>query len=109
MVRDRGLEALISDDLASLSGLTEKAMFGGRVWPLHGHLLCGAREEGLMVRLGKGRDAWALRLDGVEPMHSGARRMHGWVRAAPSAYVDATLRGRLIEQALEYVRSLPRR
>ena len=29
MTRDKGLEALINDELDSISGLTEKAMFGG--------------------------------------------------------------------------------
>jgi hypothetical protein len=109
MVRNKGLEALISEDLASVRGLTGKSMFGGWVWLLDGHLLCGARDEGLLVRLGKGRDAWALEIDGIDPMYSGARRMHGWVRAAPGAYADANLRRRLIEQAQDFVRTLPRR
>lgn len=109
MVRDKGLETLISDELASVIGLTEKSMFGGWVWLLHGHLLCGARDEGMLVRLGKGHDAWALEIDGVEPMYSGTRRMHGWVRAAPSAYADAAIRRRLIDQAQAFVRTLPRK
>lgn len=60
-------------------------MFGGRMWLLHGNLLCGAREEGMLVRLGKGQDAWALEVDGIEPMYPGTRRMRAWVRAAPSS------------------------
>ena len=109
MVRDKGLEALISDELASVSGLTEKSMFGGWAWLLHGNLLCGAREEGLLVRLGTGQDTWALEIDGVEPMYSGTRRMHGWVRAAPGVYADEGLRRRLLDGALSFVRALPRK
>ena len=45
MTRDKGLEALINDELDSVSGLTEKAMFGGWAWLLHGNLLCGARDD----------------------------------------------------------------
>jgi hypothetical protein len=42
MPRDQGLEELIQGDLGSLSGITEKAMFGGWSWLLHGNLLCGS-------------------------------------------------------------------
>ena len=107
MVRDKGLEALIEDELAPVTGLTGKSMFGGWVWLLHGNLLCGARAEGMLVRLGKGQDGWALEIDGVEPMYSGARRMQGWVRAAPNVYDDAALRRRLLQRAMTFVRSLP--
>jgi hypothetical protein len=109
MVRDKGLEALIEDDLAPVTGLTGKSMFGGWVWLLHGNLLCGARHEGLLVRLGRGQDGWALGIDGVEPMYSGARRMQGWVRAAAHVYADEAIRRRLIGAALDFVRTLPRK
>ena len=29
-------------------------MFGGWAWLLRGNLVCGAREDGLLARLGKG-------------------------------------------------------
>jgi hypothetical protein len=109
VVRDKGLETLVEEELEAVSGLTQKGMFGGWMWLLHGNLLCGAREEGLLVRLGKDRDGWALAIDGIEPMFSGARRMHGWVRAAPHVYADAALRRLLIDGALGFVRSLPRK
>jgi len=107
MARDRGLETLIGEELASIRGVTEKGMFGGWVWLVDGHLLCGARTASLMVRLGKGRDAWALAIDGVEPMFSGTRRMQGWVRAAPHVYDQARTRRKLLDGALAFVRSLP--
>lgn len=109
MTRDRGLEELINDDLRTTPGLTQKAMFGGWVWLLHGNLLCGARDEGLLVRLGKGQDAWALEIDGVLPMVSGNRRMHGWVRAAPGVYADSVIRRTLLDRALAFVSGLPRK
>lgn len=107
MARDKGLEELLHDDLASVHGLTQKAMFGGWAWLLHSHLLCGARHDGMLVRLGKGNDDWALRLSGIEPMMSGARRMDGWVRAAPEAYGDDALRHKLVDAALAFARTLP--
>jgi len=65
MARDRGLEELNHQDLSLFTGIEDKAMFGGWAWLLHGHLLCGARADGMLVRLGKDLDAWALEIDGV--------------------------------------------
>ncbi|GLQ94021.1 TfoX/Sxy family protein [Dyella acidisoli] len=109
MARDQGLEALLSEDLQGERGLTEKAMFGGWAWLVNGNLLCGARSDGLLVRLGKDKDAWALKLRGIVPMSMGERRMHGWVRAAPEAYGDDALRRKLLDAALAFVQSLPKK
>lgn len=107
MARDSGIEALIRDDLPSIAGITEKPMFGGWAWLLRGNLVCGARSDGMLVRLGKGKDAWALGLPGVAPMLSRGRPMQGWVRAGPDAYGDDALRQRLLTAAIEFVRTLP--
>lgn len=107
MARDKGLEELVHGELRSLRGITEKAMFGGWAWLLDGKLLCGARHDGVLVRLGKGRDAWALQIRGVAPMLSRGRPMPGWIRCNPDAWADSALRERLLSQAVEFVRSLP--
>jgi hypothetical protein len=107
MARDEGLEELLRADLDSVAGLAETPMFGGRAWLLDGHLLCGAREDGMLVRLGKGSDGWALELPGIGPMISRGRPMTGWVRAQPEAFGDDALRRRLLDSALAFVRALP--
>lgn len=107
MSRDAGLEELIRQELSARSGISEKPMFGGLAFLLDGHLLCGARNDGMLVRLGKGNDGWALALDGIELMVMGDRRMNGWVRAGPAAFGDDGLRKRLLDAALAYVLALP--
>jgi len=107
MARDEGLEDLIRSDLPHGLALTEKAMFGGLAWLVEGNLALGARGDGMLVRLGKGNDGWALALNDVGPMMMRDRRMDGWVRAGPSAYGDDTVRARLIEAALAFVKGLP--
>jgi hypothetical protein len=107
MARDEGLEELLREFLAVEPGVTEKAMFGGRAWLLNGNLLCGARDDGMLARLGKGNDGWALELPGIVPMIMRGRRMHGWVRAGPDAFGDDALRRKLVSAALTFVRSLP--
>ena len=106
MARDHGLEDLIRSDLPHDFALSEKAMFGGWAWLLNGNLLVGARADGMLVRLGKDRDAWALALPDVGPMFSRGRAMDGWVRAGPEADGEDAVRSRLIEGALQFVRRL---
>jgi len=105
--RDEGLEELLREDLEAEPGLTEKAMFGGWAWLLNGNLLCGARDDGMLIRLGKDKDGWALKVPDIAPMMSRGRRMHGWVRAGPGVFGDDVLRRELIKSALAFVRSLP--
>ena len=107
MARNKVLEELLGDDLAQVRGITEKAMFGGWAWLLNSKLLCGARNDGMLIRLGKGNDAWALAMPGIAPMILQGRQMHGWVRAAPEVYKDDTLRRKLLKAALDFTRSLP--
>ena len=107
MARDQGLEELLRDMLGPAAGLAEKAMFGGRAWLLHGNLLCGAGSKGLLLRLGKGNDAWALEHPDIERMEMRGHPLEGWVRAGPEAYGDDDLRQKLLDAALAFVRGLP--
>jgi hypothetical protein len=107
MARDPGLEELLNEQLEAVRGLARKPMFGGWAWLLNGNLLCAARDDGMLVRLGKGNDGWALDLPGIVPMLSRGRHMQGWVRAAPEAYGDDALRQKLVDAALDFNRSLP--
>jgi TfoX N-terminal domain len=109
MARNKLLEELLGDDLAQVRGITEKAMFGGWAWLLHGNLLCGARDDGMLARLGKDNDSWALAMPGIDPMISRGRQMHGWVRAAPEVYENDKLRRKLLKAALDFTRSLPKK
>jgi hypothetical protein len=84
-------------------------MFGGWAWLWFGNLLCGARDDGMLVRLGKGNDGWALKPPAVVPMISRGRHMLGWVRAGATAFGDDKLRRRLLDEALAFVRTLPRK
>jgi len=105
MARDEGLEELLRETLDGRPGLSEQRMFGGLAWLLDGHLLCAASSRGMMVRLGKGQDGWALALPDIEPLRGTS--LPGWVRAGPDAYGDDGLRARLIVAAIAFVDGLP--
>ncbi len=107
MARDEKLEKLLREDLGTEPGMTEKPMFGGLAWLLDGNLLCAAGEDGMLARLGKDRDGWALEQHDIAPMISRGRRMPGWVRAGPAAFGNDALRRKRLNAALAFVRSLP--
>jgi hypothetical protein len=108
MARDHLLEELIRLELVGVAGIREKTMFGGLAWLLDGHLLCAASHKGMLARLGKGEDGWALALPAIETLAMRDRAMPGWVRATPEASRDdAGLRQRLVEAATAFVRRLP--
>jgi hypothetical protein len=107
MARDEGLEELMRETLGfDRPGLSEKPMFGGLFWLLDGRMLCGANARGMIVRLGKGREGWALEHPDIAQTISAGRRMPGWVWAGPDAWGDDALRERLIAAALEFVEGL---
>lgn len=109
MPRDQGLEALLNDDLAGLPGLSSKPMFGGLAWLLHGNLLCGSRDDGMLARIGKANEAWALATPGVARMISRGKPMGGWVRANADAYGDDAVRRKLLDAALTFSATLPKK
>jgi hypothetical protein len=109
MARDKGLEELVNDSLGAVRGLSQKAMFGGWAWLVSGNLLCGARQGSMLVRLGKENDAWALAIPGISPMIMNGRRMSGWVRAAPEVYGNDATRQKLLDAAIHFNRSLPKK
>jgi hypothetical protein len=107
MARDEGLEEQIREELGPLDGLHEAPMFGGLAWMLDGNLLCACGQNGMMARLGKGNEAWALATPGVTEVSTGRSVMRGWVWANPDAAADEALRLKLLDQALAFVRTLP--
>lgn len=103
------------DDLAArlrllLAGqdLTEKKMFGGLAFLLHGHLAVAVSGQGgIMVRVAPEQTDVLLDEPGAEPFEMRGRPMRGWLRVAAHAlHDDAVLRG-WAEGGLAYVRILP--
>jgi TfoX/Sxy family transcriptional regulator of competence genes len=61
-------------------GVTEKRMFGGRCFLLHGNMLCAAMSNGnLLARVGAAGMEAAAAIPGAVPMHHAGRTMTGFV------------------------------
>lgn len=109
MPRDPGLEELVQNAVGDPRGLTGKAMFGGWAFLLHGNLLCGVRRGSLMLRVGAENEIWALEILGVTSVMMRGRRMRGYVRAALEAYGNDSVRERLLQAAVTFVETLPKK
>lgn len=67
MAFDEGVAAMMRDDLAGEDGVTEKRMFGGVAFFLHGHRVCGVHSGGALFRVGKPNEKAARAIDGAGP------------------------------------------
>ncbi|MDP5216671.1 TfoX/Sxy family protein [Ruegeria sp. 2205SS24-7] len=97
---------LMRADLGVEPGLSEKKMFGGLCFLLHGNMVCGVHKDGAMYRPGKTREAEALEA-GAQPLSFTGRPMGGMVELDEGGFEDADLRAKLTEMSLANAASLP--
>ncbi len=107
MAYDEGHATLMREDLADVEGISEKKMFGGLCFLLYGNMVCGVHKGGGMARVGKEREAEALKIDGVDPLSFTGRKMGGMVDLSEELLGDDRLRAQVLSLALTNARSLP--
>jgi TfoX/Sxy family transcriptional regulator of competence genes len=91
------------DALARERAVSEKKMFGGLCFLLHGKLLVGVFKDSLLVRLGPDGAKAALEEPHVREMDMSGRPMKGWVVVEPEG-LDGDLQLKTwIERAIEFV------
>jgi hypothetical protein len=93
-------------DLGFEPGLSEKKMFGGLCFLLHGHMVCGIMRAGAMYRPGKTQMDAALAL-GAEPLAFTGRKMGGLVELDHGDFTDDATRAALTELSLAHAAGLP--
>ncbi|MDD9923524.1 MAG: TfoX/Sxy family protein [Boseongicola sp.] len=106
MAYDEGLAEILRSDLADENGISEKKMFGGLCFLLHGNMVCGVHQGGGMMRVGKEREGVALEIDGVDPLSFTGRPMGGMVDVSEDLLSDDCRREQVLSMALENARSL---
>ena len=106
MAYDTRLAERIRAALKRQSGITEKKMFGGICFLLHGNMLVAIWIDGLVARLGPEVGQAALAQPHVRPMDLTGRPMKGWVIIAPEGIAaDSDLKS-WIQLAKEFVKGL---
>jgi hypothetical protein len=108
MPYDDDLANRLRELLADEAGITEKRMFGGLAFLLHGHMSVSASGRGgLLARIDPADTDTALALPHAALMAMGGRTMEGWVTVAPEGYATMRELGGWVERSLSYVKTLP--
>lgn len=96
---------------AALEGtpaLTERKMFGGLAFLLHGHMaVVVSGQGGLMVRTDPDEAELLLTGPGVSQVEMRGRPMSGWVRVDADRLAEAPALAAWIERGLTFAGSLP--
>ncbi len=107
MAYDEGLAQRIREALADADGLSERRMFGGIAFMLHGNMAVGISGDELMVRVGPEAYDDALAQPHARVFDMTGRVMRGWVVVAAEGIADDGALGDWVRRGADYARSLP--
>ena len=107
MPYDQDLAHRIRQALGDLPGLTEKEMFGGVGFLLHGNMACGVHKDKLIVRVGPANHEKALAAPHARPFDITGRPMKGWVMVDAGGFAAEKALREWVRQGVEFARTLP--
>jgi TfoX/Sxy family transcriptional regulator of competence genes len=108
MAYDEDLAHRLRELLADEDGITEKKMFGGLAFLLHGNMSVSAsRNGGLLVRIDPADTDAALARPHVALMAMGGRTMDGWVTVAPEGLKTKRQLAAWVTRSVAFARTLP--
>jgi TfoX/Sxy family transcriptional regulator of competence genes len=107
VAHDEGLAQRIREVLDEQAGLSEKRMFGGVAFLVHGNMAVGVVKSELMVRVGPEAHAAALREPHARPMDFTKRPMRGFVFVREEGLEDDAELARWIERGVRFAAALP--
>ena len=87
--------------------LTPKKMFGGQCWMLNGNMCVGVYKEFLITRIGVEAYESIAQEAHVHPMDITGKPMKGWAKIAPEGIESDEALKAYIEQAIQFVSTLP--
>lgn len=109
MSYSESLASRIRDVFVGRRWITEKKIFGGVGFMLHGNMCVGVWQTSLIIRLGPEQAVEALTKPHVVEFNVTGRPMKGWAMVeAEGVETDQQLRV-WIERAIEFVEGLPRK
>src|SRR5687768_14741518 len=107
MAYDETLASRVRKILSSVAGFSEKKMFGGLCFLIHGNMCCGVLKNELVLRLDPARAQELLRRPPTRPMDFTGRPMKGFVFIEEAGLrTDHQLRD-WVSMALVFAQSLP--
>lgn len=107
MAFDEKLGDRIRKKIGRRRGITEKQMFGGLAFLLHGNLCCGVYRNDMIVRVSPEDGTRALTLPNVRPFDITGRPMKGWLFIRPAGLATDAALSKWVEAGLKHAASLP--
>jgi TfoX N-terminal domain len=108
MAYDEELAHRLREQLADEEGVTEKAMFGGLAFLLHGNIAVTISSHGgLMVRVGVEASDDALALAHTKQIEMRGRPMPGWIHVAAEGVKTKRQLGAWVRRGVQFTRTLP--
>ena len=105
---DEQLANRVREALADEDAITEKKMFGGLAFLVHGHMSVSAsRTGGLLVRIDPADSAAALKRPHVTSMEMRGRTMDGWILVAPDGLRTRRELLAWVKRGLSFAKTLP--
>ncbi len=108
MPYDEDLVNRLRELLAPEEAITEKKMFGGLAFLVHGNMSVSAsRSGGLLVRIDPGDTEAALAKPHVTLMRMGGRTMEGWIIVAPDGLRTMRELAAWVKRSVTFAKTLP--
>jgi len=107
MAYDEGLADDIRARIGNHPGLTEKEMFGGIAFMVHGNMAVGVSGSELMIRVGKEAHDEAVSRPGARIFDMSARPMRGWVLVSDEGTATDSELEAWIKRGVEFAETLP--
>ena len=107
MAYDEDLANRIRELLADEQAVTEKRMFGGLAFLVHGNMCVAASHTGGLLARVDPADGEALARPHAAPMEMRGRTMDGWISVAPEGVATAADLESWVARSRAYVGTLP--
>lgn len=108
MAYDERLADRIRELVEGEDGLTEKKMFGGLAFLVHGNMAVAASNQGgLLLRVDPDETEQHLAHPHTDPFVMRGREMNGWLRVVPEGLGTEVELQRWVNVGVTYARSLP--
>ena len=108
MAYDEDLAHRLRELLAGEDAITEKRMFGGLVFLLHGNMSVSAsRNGGLLARIDPADTDAALARPHVTLMEMRGRTMAGWITIAPEGLKTKRQLAGWVKRSVAFAKTLP--
>ena len=107
MAYDEALAQRIREALRRKPGISEKKMFGGIAFLMHGHMFVGISDKSLMARVGPTEYDRALTMKHVREMDFTGKPMRGYVFVDSNGVKDEDTLKLWLKKCASFVRTLP--